>query len=145
MKTPKDYIDQLPDDRKIIVTELQQVILKNLPKGFKETISYGMIGYVVPHENYPKGYHVDASLPLPFINLASQKNFVSLYHLGIYSDEKVLNWFKTEYPKHCSTKLNMGKSCIRFNPNKPLPLDLIGELCQKFSVERWIQLYETNL
>lgn len=145
MKTPQDYIDQLPDDRKKLVTELRQVILKNLPKGFKETISYGMIGYVVPHEKYPKGYHVDPKLPLPFLNVASQKHFIALYHTGIYNDEELLAWFKVEYPKYIKTKLNMGKSCIRFNPNKPLPLELIGELCQKMSLERWIQLYEERL
>jgi uncharacterized protein YdhG (YjbR/CyaY superfamily) len=144
-QTPDEYIATLPKERQQIIQDLRQTILKNLPEAYKETISYGMIGYVVPHEVYPKGYHVNPELPLPFINIASQKNFVALYHSGIYSDEAISNWFKTEYPKHCKTKLNMGKSCIRFNPKKPLPLALIGELCQKISVERWIQLYETKL
>lgn len=143
--SPIDYIAQLPEDRKQIIEELRQVILTNLPNGFEERISYGMIGYVVPHSTYPKGYHVDPNLPLPFLNIASQKNHISLYHSGIYADDKVLEWFKTNYPKHVKTKLNMGKSCIRFNPNKPLPLDLIGALCRKISVERWLALYEGTL
>ncbi len=141
-KSPEDYIAQLPEDRKQVIEELRQVILANLPKGFHETISYGMIGYVVPHSIYPNGYHVDSSLPLPFINIASQKNFISLYHSGVYADNEVLEWFKSSYPKHVKTKLNMGKSCIRFNPKKLLPLELIGALCRKISVQRWIALYE---
>lgn len=141
-KSPEDYMAQLSDDRKEIMSTLRQVILANLPEGYQETISYGMIGYVVPHAIYQKGYHVDPSLPLPFINVASQKNFISLYHMGIYADNEVLEWFKSNYPKYVKTKLNMGKSCIRFNPKKPLPLELIGTLCRKISVQRWIALYE---
>jgi len=145
LKTPEDYIAQLPEDRKKVIEALRQVILTNLPKGFEERISYGMIGYVVPHATYPKGYHVDPKLPLPFLNIASQKNYISLYHSGVYADDEVLKWFKTNYPKHVKTKLNMGKSCIRFNPNKALPLELIGALCRKISVEQWIAMYEGKL
>ena len=81
-KTPEEYLKELPADRKEPVAKLREVILKNLPNGFKETMSYGMLGYVVPHENYPAGYHCDPKLPLPFVNIASQKNFIAFYHMG---------------------------------------------------------------
>ena len=113
------YIDNLSEERQIAINELRHVIIDNLPEGFREVYSYKMIGYVVPHNIYPSGYHCDPKLPLPFINIASQKNFIAIYHMGIYSDNKLLDWFVEEYPKHCSTKLDMGKSCIRFkNMNK---------------------------
>ena len=104
-----------------------------------------MIGYVVPHSIYPDGYHCDPKLPLPFANVASQKNFVALYHSGIYADEKTLNWFVKEYPKHCKTKLDMGKSCIRFKKMNDVPYELIKALIKKFTVKQWIKLYETNV
>jgi uncharacterized protein YdhG (YjbR/CyaY superfamily) len=145
METPQDYIDSLPEDRKAAVSKLREVILKNLPRGFSETISYGMLGYVVPHSIYPPGYHCDTKLPLPFISIASQKNFVALYHMGIYADLELLNWFTAEFPKHSKAKLDMGKSCIRFKKPDQIPFDLIGELASKFTPERWIDLYEGKL
>jgi hypothetical protein len=145
METPQDYIDSLPEDRKAAVSKLREVILKNLPRGFSETISYGMLGYVVPHSIYPPGYHCDTKLPLPFISIASQKNFVALYHMGIYADLELLNWFTAEFPKHSKAKLDMGKSCIRFKKPDQIPFDLIGELASKFTPERWIDLYESKL
>lgn len=143
--TPDEYIALLPDDRKQVMSKLRKVILDNLPKGFKEVISYGMIGYVVPHSIYPKGYHVTPDLPLPFINIASQKNFIAVYHSGIYSDPKLLKWFTVEYPKHCKLKLDMGKSCIRFKKIDQIPFDLIGELARKMSVDEWVEIYESNI
>lgn len=113
-ETPEDYIKQIPDERKPDVEKLRQVILQNLPEGFEETISYDMIAYVVPHSLYPKGYHVNPEMPLPFINIASQKNFIAFYHMGLYAKRDLLEWFKSEYPKHSKTKLDMGKSCVRF-------------------------------
>ena len=101
-----------------------------------------MIGYYVPHSLYPNGYHVNPELPLPFINIASQKNFVALYHMGLYNDEKLLNWFKTEYPKYVKTKLDMGKSCIRFKKIETIPYQLIGELVSKITPKMWIERYE---
>lgn len=112
--TVQDYIEKLPDERKEAFNRLRETILKHLPKGFEECISYGMIGYVVPHSLYPKGYHCDPKLPLPMINLANQKNFIALYHMGVYANTDLLNWFVGEYPKHCKSKLDMGKACIRF-------------------------------
>jgi hypothetical protein len=124
--------------------KLRQTILENLPKGFIEEMNYGMVGYVVPHSIYPAGYHCDTKMPLPFMNIASQKNFIALYHMGIYANTELLNWFTTEYPKHVKTKLDMGKSCIRFKKPEQIPFDLIGQLCSKMQVEDWIALYEKN-
>lgn len=142
---PKDYISKLPEERKVAMTKLREVILENIPKGFEETMSYGMVGYVVPHSIYPDGYHCTPELPLPFISIASQKNFVALYHMGIYADKELHDWFVAEYHKYVKTKLDMGKSCIRFKKMETIPFDLIGELCNKMTVKQWIELYENNL
>ena len=123
---------------------MRLTLLQNLPHGFKEVISYGMIGYVVPHETYPSGYHCSPELPLPFINIANQKNFIALYHMGIYADPDLLAWFQQEYPKHCKTKLDMGKSSIRFKKPEQIPLELIGQLCQKMTPKEWIDRYEAQ-
>lgn len=112
--TPEEYMDNLPNDRKQAMNKLRKTIIDNLPIGFEETLNYGMIGYVVPHSIYPNGYHCNPKLPLPFMNIASQKNFIAVYHMGLYANQKRVNWFVQEYPKHCNTKLDMGKSCIRF-------------------------------
>ena len=144
-KTPTEYVDSLPDERKIVIENIRKMILDNLPKGFEETIAYGMLSYVVPHSIYPSGYHCDPKTPLPFLSVASQKNFIAVYHMGIYADENLLNWFVAEYPKHCKTKLDMGKSCIRFKKMNDIPLELLGQLVDKMSVQDWISLYEKNL
>ncbi|UII21371.1 DUF1801 domain-containing protein [Fulvivirga ligni] len=143
--SPDEYISKLPEDRQQAMQKLREVLSQNLPDGFEETMSYNMIGYVVPHGIYPAGYHCDTKLPLPFINIASQKNFIALYHMGLYADEKLLSWFQEEYPKHCSTKLDMGKSCIRFKKPDKIPFELIGELARKMTVEQWINNYENSL
>lgn len=143
--TPEEYINELPDDRREVVLKLRDVINKNLPKGFEETMSYGMLGYVIPHSVYPDGYHCDPKLPLPFMNIASQKSFVAVYHMGIYADPKLLNWFTSEYPKHCKRKLDMGKSCIRLKKIDDIPYELIGELTTKMSAGEWIDIYEHNI
>lgn len=143
--SPQEYIDQLPEDRKEPITELRKVIRKNLAKGFKEMMSYGMIGFVVPHSLYPAGYHVTPELPLPYLNIASQKNFIAVYHMGLYADEKILEWFKTEYSKQIKTKLDMGKGCIRFKKMDQIPYQLIGELAGKMTPQQWIALYKKGL
>ena len=140
--TPEQYLSELPEDRKVAMLKLRNAIKENLPQGFEEVISYGMLGYVVPHSIYPSGYHCDPKLPLPFINLASQKNFIALYHMGIYANKNLESWFVSEYPKHVKTKLDMGKSCIRFKKMDDIPFDFIGELAAKVSVEDWISNYE---
>lgn len=143
-KTPDEYIEKLPEERKAAVSKLRGTIKNNLPEGFEECINYKMIGFVVPLSIYPNGYHCDPKLPLPFINIASQKNFVALYHMGIYANTALLNWFVGEYPKHVSTKLDMGKSCIRFKNMNKIPYKLIAELCKKMTPQEWIALYEQN-
>ncbi|SHM75276.1 protein of unknown function (DU1801) [Cyclobacterium lianum] len=146
MSTPSEsissYLQSIPDERKEAFSKLRQTILLHLPDGFKETLSYGMIGYVVPLEKYPKGYHVDPRLPLPFVNLANQKHYIALYHLGLYTNEALLDWFKEQYPRHSDRKLDMGKSCIRFKKVDAIPFALIGELMEKISLEEWIESYE---
>lgn len=140
---PDDYLQQLPTERQAPMKQLRDTVLKNIPKGFKETISYGMLGYVVPHSTYPAGYHCDPKLPLPFVSIASQKNFVALYHMGIYANPALLKWFTDEYPKHSKAKLDMGKSCIRFKKPENIPFELIAELMQKMSVNDWTNMYES--
>jgi hypothetical protein len=142
---PQDYIDALPDDRKPIILALREALLVNLPTGFQEVMSYGMLGYVVPHTLYPKGYHCDAKQPLPFISLASQKNFIALYHMGLYMNKELLDWFVATYPQHSKKKLDMGKSCIRFKKMDDIPIQLIGELAAKMSPQAWIEFYEKQL
>lgn len=143
--SPEDYISQLPEDRKPVLSKLREIINKNLPDGFEEVMSYGMIGWVVPHSKYPDGYHCDPKLPLPFLNIASQKNFVAVYHMGVYSDTSILDWFVSEYPNHAKRKLDMGKSCIRLKKMDDIPYDLIGELCGKISVDQWVNTYESTI
>lgn len=141
--TVEQYINELPEDRKEVISRLREIILDNIPEGFEERISYGMIGYVVPHSIYPDGYHCEPELPLPFINLASQKNHIAVYHSGIYADDDLLNWFTEEYKKQVPTKLDMGKSCIRFKNPKKIPFELLGELFTKMTVEQWVSKYES--
>lgn len=143
--TVKEYMDQLPAERREVIKKLRSIIKENLSKGFKEVMSYGMIGYVVPHSKYPDGYHCNPEQPLPFINLASQKNFIALYHMGVYAEPKLLKWFTKEYPKHASRKMDMGKSCVRFKKMDDIPYDLIGKLISKMTLDEWIKLYEKNV
>jgi len=144
-KSVKEYLEKVPKDRNAYFNKLRETILTNLPKGFDEQINYGMIGYVVPHDIYPDGYHCDPKLPLPFANIASQKNFIGFYHMGIYANPELLKWFVKEYSKQSDTKLDMGKSCVRFKKMDKIPYDLIGKLMRKMSVNDWIKLYEKNI
>lgn len=144
-KTVKEILTNLPEDRAEQFNNLHDVIVKNLPKGFEAAISYGGLGYVVPHTLYPAGYHCKPSEPLPFAGIASQKNSINFYHMGIYSDPKLLKWFLAEYPKHSKNKLDMGKSCVRFKKFNEIPLKLIADLMKRMSAEEWIEIYENNL
>jgi len=144
-KSVEEILTNLPLERVEPFTKLHDVIVKNLPKGFEVAISYGGLGYVVPHTLYPMGYHCKPIEPLPFAGIASQKNSINVYHMGIYADPKLLEWFVAEYPKHTKQKLDMGKSCIRFKKLDDIPYKLIGELMKKMSVEEWIIMYEKNL
>jgi uncharacterized protein YdhG (YjbR/CyaY superfamily) len=144
-KSPEEYISKVPEDRKEAMSKLRQTILKNLSKGFSECMSYNMISYCVPHSVYPAGYHCDPKQPLPFMAIASQKNFIAVYHMGMYAKKELLDWFTKEYPKHTSKKLDMGKSCLRFKKVDNIPYKLIGELTKKMSSAEWIKIYETNI
>ena len=142
--TVEEYIEDLPVERKAAIIQLRKVIKKNLPKGFKEIMSSGMIAYIVPLSLFPAGYHCTPGQALPFMNLASQKNFIVLHHLGLYADPKLLDWFTNSYAKAVSTKLDMGKGCVRFKKMEHIPYQLIGELAAKMSPQDWIKLYEKN-
>lgn len=143
--TPEEYILEAPEERHKALQKLRKTIQQNLPHGFEEGMQYGMIGYYVPHSVYPAGYHCKPEEPLPFMSFASQKNSVNLYHSGIYANKKLHDWFVNEYSKHVKTKLDMGKSCVRFKKVEHIPYDLIAELIQKMSMEEWISIYEENI
>ncbi|MGJ1268414.1 DUF1801 domain-containing protein [Sphingobacterium spiritivorum] len=140
----EEYIENVPPDRKTPVITLRENILKNIPEGFEETISYNMIGYVVPHSLYPAGYHCTPKLPLPFMNIASQKNFIAIYHMGLYADSEIYEWFREAYISLYNTKPDMGKGCVRFKKMDKIPFELIGELAGKISVQEWIDTYEKS-
>ena len=144
-KTPNEYFDALPEDRRAAMMALRKVIAKNLPKGFAEVMQYGMPGWVVPHSLYPAGYHCDAKQPLPFLSIAAQKQYIAVYHMGIYADPALLEWFQTEYAERCTAKLDMGKSCIRFKKPDQIPMSLIGELASKMTPRQWVEVYETTM
>ncbi len=139
--SPEEYIGMLPESRQEVIKKLRKAIIENLPAGFEEVISYGMIGYVIPHSLYQPGYHVKPEEPVPFIAIASQKNHIALYHMGLYLFSDILSWFEGEYPKYVKTKLDMGKSCIRFKKENNIPYILIGELCKKITCEAFIEKY----
>ncbi|NIF04139.1 DUF1801 domain-containing protein [Chryseobacterium sp. Tr-659] len=139
----EDYISKIPEERRDAFKKLFDAVNDNLPKGFVESTNYGMVGWVVPLSTYPAGYHCAPGTPLPFINLASQKNFIALYHMGLYSRPELLDWFVAEYPKHSNKKLDMGKSCVRFKKVEDIPFDLIAELSTKMTAEDWIGIYES--
>jgi uncharacterized protein YdhG (YjbR/CyaY superfamily) len=143
--TVEEILENIPEDRKEAFTKLHQTIVSNLPEGFEPGISYGMLGYVVPHHLYPTGYHCKPSEPLPFVSIASQKNSINFYHMGIYMNPSLLEWFVAEYQKHSAQKLDMGKSCIRFKKPEHIPYELLGQLMQKMTAAQWIALYEHNL
>jgi len=140
-----DYIDKIDLKWKSMIIKLRTIIRDNIQPGFEETIGYGMIGYVVPHSVYPEGYHVNPKDPLPYINIASQKNYVAVYHMGLYGNEKIKDWFVAEYERQFKRKLDMGKGCMRFKKDEQLPYELIKELVKKITVEGYIQHYSKLL
>ena len=143
--SPDEYVEKVPEERRDSFKRLRQIVLDHLPAGFEEVMSYGMIGYVVPHSLYPDGYHCTPALPLPFMNIANQKNFIAFYHMGIYAEPELLQWFLAEYEALNLRKLDMGKSCIRFKKSGEIPFELIGKLVAKRSPEDWIAVYESQL
>lgn len=141
-QTPQSYLEQLPPDRREAISRLRTIFNQSLPQGFEEIMSSGMINYVVPFSLYPPGYHCKPVQPLPFLAIASQKNFVAVYHMGLYSQPALLEWFLAEYPKHTNAKLDMGKSCIRFKKVDAIPYALFEELAKKITPDDWIAIYE---
>ena len=144
-KSIEEYLANVPEERQPPMNRLRATINANIPEGFAEQLNYGMPAWVVPHSRYPDGYHCDTSLPLPFLSIASQRNFIGLYHMGIYADPGLLEWWQTEYPKHARRKLDMGKSCVRFKKMDDIPYELIGELAGKMTAAQWINVYERAL
>ncbi|KFE99542.1 hypothetical protein IX39_02435 [Chryseobacterium formosense] len=140
----EDYISQIPEERQEVFKKMFSAITENLPEGFEQGISYGMVGWQVPLESYPEGYHCSPGSALPFMSLASQKNFIALYHMGMYAKPELLDWFVAEFPKHSKRKLDMGKSCVRFKKMDDIPFELIAELSKKMTVDEWISIYESN-
>lgn len=138
----EQYLEELPEDRKTIMRELHHTISKNLPKGFESGMGYGMIGYAVPHSLYPKGYHCDPKLPLPYMSIASQKNHIAIYDMALY-DEKLVSWLQSEWSKISTKKLDMGKCCLRFRKAEDVPVKLIAELSKKLTTQQWIDFYES--
>ncbi|AMR42803.1 hypothetical protein BAX96_01790 [Elizabethkingia anophelis] len=137
------YLEKVPDERKMAFEKLFNAIDDNLPTGFELTEAYGMLTWVVPLSSYPAGYHCAPGTPLPFLSLASQKNFLAFYHMGIYADKDLLEWFQESYTQHAKYKLDMGKSCVRFKKMDDIPYGIIAELSTKISPEMWIEKYET--
>lgn len=142
-KSVEEILEKLSVERRESIEKLREILKDHLPDGFEETVSGNMFHYVVPLSVYPKGYHAKPDEPLPFISLASQKNHIALYHMGIYMYPELLEWFENEYVKRVPTKLDMGKSCIRFKNTKHIPYDLIVELSEKITVENYINKYES--
>lgn len=140
--TVEQYVNEIPNDRRDAFHQLRNSIAENASPELFECISYGMIGYVIPHSVYPDGYHCNPKLPLPFISLASQKNFIAFYHMGLYADPSLMEWFLGEYPKHAKAKLDIGKSCVRFKKMDDIPFELIGKLVKKMTAKQWIATYE---
>ena len=143
-KDVEDYIANVPEERIASFIKLKETVDNNIPEGFELCLNYNMLGYVVPHSTYPNGYHCDPKLPLPFINIANQKGFIALYHMGIYADKELYDWFVAEYPNHSKYKLDMGKSCIRFKKVDHIPYELVAQLIKKMTVEDWVGLYEKS-
>ena len=143
--TIAEYVQHIPEDRQQVFEKLLSILRENLPHGFEECLSYGMPAFSVPHSLYPQGYHVSPQVALPFISIASQKNFIAFYHMGLYATPELNSWWQEEYPKYSKRKLDMGKSCVRLKKMDDIPFELIQELAQKVSPEEWIATYEKQL
>jgi hypothetical protein len=143
-RTVDEYLKSLPPDRREVISAVRKVILANLPEGYEECMSYGMIGYVVPHRIYPAGYHCDPSLPLPFANLASQKNHMALYLMCCYGDKATDQWFRKAWAA-AGKKLDMGKSCVRFKKLEDVSLEVIGQVIARVPVKNYIARIEQVL
>lgn len=144
-ETVETYLEELEPERRELVEAIRAAIHRGLPPGFEERMIYGMIGWVVPKDTYPAGYHCDPSLPLPFINLGNQKASVNLYHMGLYVIPGLLDWFQNSWREQTSARLDMGKSCVRFKRLDNVPLSLLTELATRVTVEEWVSVYESGI
>lgn len=143
--TVEQYINELPEERKVAIEHLRNIITTYIPLWFEEQMHYGMIWRVVPFSIFPQWYHCDPKQPLPFVALASQKNHIALYHMGIYAFPDILEWFTSQYPNYSTKKLDMGKSCIRRKKESDIPYELIEQLMWKITVQQWIDCYQSAL
>ena len=139
-QTVDEYLAGLPEDRRIAISTVRDVILKNLPKGYEEGMQYGMIGYYVPHSIFPAGYHCDPKQPLNYASLGSQKNHMALYLMCVYGDSEHAQWFKQAW-EATGKKLDMGKACVRFKKLDDLPLDVIGESIARVPCDKYVARY----
>jgi hypothetical protein len=139
--TTKEYMELMPAEKRAVIRKVRQIIRKHLPKGYEETMQYGMISYVVPLKLYPRGYLDKKDTPLPYIALAAQKNYFALYLMHIYANESLDRWFRREYMLS-GKKLDMGKSCLRFKHFADLPIELIAEAVRMVPVAKHIKNYE---
>lgn len=142
-KDIEEHFAALEPERAAVLRRLRDTIRDNLPPGFEEELLYDMISFVVPFSRYPEGYHVDPGKPLGFIAIAAQKRHYALYHGSVYADPELSKWFREAYEAKGIGKLDMGKACIRFSSEKKIPWDLIAELCQKITVDEYIERYES--
>ncbi len=141
-----EYIEKAPEERRAALEKIWAAIGENIPDdGFAEGISYGFPAWVVPHSVYPDGYHCKPEEPLPFVSIASQKHFVALYHMGLYANPELMEWFVSEWPNHVDSKLDMGKSCIRFKKMDKIPFELIGELMKRMTATEWMGIYDSHI
>jgi hypothetical protein len=139
-ETPEEYLGGLPDDRREAIAAVRETILENLPEGYEESMQYGMLSYVIPLERYPETYN---GQPLGYVSLASQKNYMSLYLMGIYGEVDGRNWFEAEADRR-GARLDIGRACVRFKRIEDLPLELVGEAVAKIGVEDFIEKYELS-
>ena len=139
-KTVIEYLKELPEDRRKAIKKVRATIKAALPKGYKETMQYGMITYIVPLSIYPRGYGENKEVPLPYLSLASQKNYMALYLMGVYAGKKSGIWFQKEYKK-TGKRLDMGKGCVRFKTIDDLPLELIAETVSLHTPQEWSDIY----
>lgn len=138
------YLNELPADRRAAIEAVRNVILANLDKDYEEGMQYGMIGYYVPHRVYPAGYHCDPKQPLPFANLASQKNYMSIYLMGVYGSSGLAQWFNQAWAAS-GKKLDMGKCCVRFKKIEDVALDVIAEAIRRQTTAKYVEQYESAL